>query len=523
MRTLTLLLTLFGAPLAVSAQEPTVQEGVVIGSVELRGIAPDQLSRALLDDINGLVGQRLTPAAVSALVGRIEAEHPDMVAAARDTTTPKGTVHVVFVVARISDDAELSTDINTRYTVERVEIDGIDEDRISRDLRDDLQALVGRRLDNDEADALADRLKAEQPDYTVGRRVSKGSDEGRLRVVFRFELSEDRLWVPRPPSRTKLVFHEDQGWSGAVDIHIGGDGISIGPSMRGARHQVTVGFAFGNLDDLVEEYSAQRIRFATRQAGSRRLGLSLELSRFTNTWRDVTLQALALDPSIPPVYRERLTVDPTVTFAVNRYVRFSAGLSVADLEPLAELAPTQSARAATLSAGFDRTWRSDGPDRRQRLQASYELRTAADVLDSDLEYTRHVGRAAYEYRHADSTVVLHTQFGRVTGEAPLFERFTLGDTATLRGWDKFEIAPAGAARMAHASVEYRFRWFAYFVDAGSLWAPGDDRRLRLSTGVGFHGDNNMFLTVGFPLNGSGDGAAFMMGVGAEWGSVRWGY
>ena len=45
--------------------------------------------------------------------------------------------------------------------------------------------------------------------------------------------------------------------------------------------------------------------------------------------------------------------------------------------------------------------------------------------------------------------------GGITGEAPLFERFTLGDSSTLRGWDKYDIAPAGGDRVGHLSVEYR--------------------------------------------------------------------
>jgi hypothetical protein len=529
MKTRTLLLTvlILGAPLAVGAQQPPVQEGAVIDSVELRGISPDQLSRTLLDDINGLVGQRPTADAVNALVARIEAEHRDMVAAVRESRTPNGTAHVVFVVARIVDDAELSTNINARYIVEAVEIRGIDEDRISRNLRDELQKLVGRPLDNDEADALADRLEAEQPDYNVGRRVSRGRDR-QLRVIFRFELSEDRLWVPRPPARSKLVFHGDQGWSGAVDISASGDGIAIGPSV-GGRHQVTFGFAWSNQDDLLEEYAAQRIRFVTRMAGNRRLGLSFELTRFTNDWHDATLEALAANVSIPAAYRKRVTVEPVVTFAPTRYASVTAGVSVSDLDALTDGLPTQSARVATASASFDRTRRSDfeprGNDvieRRQRLRAHYDLRAGVDVLDSDFVYRRHAVGVSYAYRYDSNEVLVHTQYGHLTGDAPLFERFTLGDTATLRGWNKFDLAPAGAVRMMHHSIEYRFHHFAYFVDAGSLWAPGEEIKVRLATGIGLHGEH-AFLTVGFPLNGGRADATFMMGLRANWGSLRWGF
>jgi outer membrane protein assembly factor BamA len=101
--------------------------------------------------------------------------------------------------------------------------------------------------------------------------------------------------------------------------------------------------------------------------------------------------------------------------------------------------------------------------------------------------------------------------GGITGQAPLFERFTLGDSTTLRGWNKFELAPIGGNRVFHQSIEYRLHGAALFLDAGSVWDNGGTRQLRASTGFGFHTDH-VFLTVAFPLNAPGAGATFLMGV-----------
>ena len=101
--------------------------------------------------------------------------------------------------------------------------------------------------------------------------------------------------------------------------------------------------------------------------------------------------------------------------------------------------------------------------------------------------------------------------GRVTGEAPLFERLTLGDSSTLRGWNKYDIAPIGGTRAFHHSLEYRYRVVAVFLDTGSVWTRDASVRTRLSTGFGIHGDN-VFLTVGVPLNADDVRATFMMGV-----------
>ena len=64
--------------------------------------------------------------------------------------------------------------------------------------------------------------------------------------------------------------------------------------------------------------------------------------------------------------------------------------------------------------------------------------------------------------------------------APLFERFTLGDSATLVGWDKYDIAPAGGDRVVYSSIEYRYTGLALFLDVGSVWDANTERRVRVS-------------------------------------------
>ena len=47
-------------------------------------------------------------------------------------------------------------------------------------------------------------------------------------------------------------------------------------------------------------------------------------------------------------------------------------------------------------------------------------------------------------------------------------------TRTLRGWNKYGIAPAGGERVFHTSLEYRYRGFALFLDSGTVWDTGVD-------------------------------------------------
>jgi len=502
MRTLTfvVLLTVLLVPcLRASAQDVEPAEGTRIESAEVSGIGLNQLSPGLQRDIETLAGDRLERDRLNRLARRIEEEHPDVVAAVRTVARPDDQVRVVFLAARISDDRDLVSNINARYMVESVEIHGVPDANISAPLRDRLQALVGRQLNPDEADALREQLAAEQPDYDVSRRMSRGTRPGEIRVVFEFAESERLRWIPFAPTRSKFVYHSDAGWSGALDIPMGG-----------RNHRATLGFAFDNNDDLIEEYSGVRLRFESRTIGTERLGASLEVSGFNNTYRSETLSALAANPAIPDAYRARVTVDPSVTVAFTKQLRVTGGLSFSSLESLSRSPESQMASAVVGSLGYRQRWHHESTSR-QTVEASYELRASASGLDSDFAYKRHLGHARYRFDHDHNTIIADGFLGRITGQAPLFERFSLGDSSTLRGWNKFAIAPAGGDHVFHQSLEYRFYGASLFLDTGSVWDGGTDKRMRVSTGFGYHTDY-AFATLAFPLNAAGAGATFMLGV-----------
>ena len=244
--------------------------------------------------------------------------------------------------------------------------------------------------------------------------------------------------------------------------------------------------------------------------GTEKLGARLEFSRFNDTWADATLTALALNPAVPEVYRTRTTFEPTLTFAFSPSVRFNGGVSLSEMESLTHAPDSQTANAWVAGISADHTWDSKGSGR-QRAEASYQLRAAVEGLDSDLAYKRHLGQASYRYDHRRSEAIAAFSLGYISGQAPLFERFSLGDSATLRGWDKYDIAPTGGERMFHSSIEYRYSHVGVFFDAGSVWDRDGDATIRYSTGFGVHTDS-FFLTLGFPLNGNDASPIFMTGV-----------
>jgi outer membrane protein assembly factor BamA len=78
--------------------------------------------------------------------------------------------------------------------------------------------------------------------------------------------------------------------------------------------------------------------------------------------------------------------------------------------------------------------------------------------------------------------------GFITGNAPLFERFVLGNSTTLRGWNKYDLDPLGGTSLAHGTVEFHYRYFQVFCDTGAIWDRGQDGTPHTSAGVGLRKD-----------------------------------
>jgi hypothetical protein len=487
MRTLGLLLTLVVmAPQAFPAQRTAVPEGATITSVDVSGVGRGQLSPGLLDAIQSLAGTPLQQAALDELATRIEAERPRHVAAGRVFMDPGGAVRVVFVVGRARE-RDQDTNVNTRYTVEGAEIAGVPDGELPDAVRADLQALADLRLDSEEAGQIERRIRQALPEYDISRRIVRGSAQGRIRLVYEARRRDAWRWLRFTPAMSNVVFHSDQGWGSLIELGIGGRDIRFTPII-----------AIDNGDDLIEEYSGFGLRFETRKLGTERLGASLEWTGFDSSWQDRTLDALALTPRIPAPYDERSTITPLVKFAVTPQLTLSAGVSISELEALSPATASVAANAAVASIGFA-TRTTDSAGGRHDVDASFGVRAGSRSLESDLVFSRYLGQGWYRYRWGHQRVGLTGMAGGITGHAPLFERFSLGDSVALRGWDKYEIAPAGGDRVAYSSIEYGFRGMSVFLDVGSVWDDGTKPEVRVSTGLGFHA-GPAFLTIGFPLN-----------------------
>ena len=501
MKTLALIVTLLAtAPQAAAPTQTPVPEGTVIASAEVSGFDIGRLSPGLRQEIRDLVGTPLSQDRLNELAARIDAERPGYVAAARAFTDPGGQVRVAFIVGR-STDRDREDNVNARYVVEHVEITGVPESELTLALREEVDALVGQRLDSDEANRLEARMEGELPRYDVRRRIRRGSEPGSIRLVYEATKQEPPRWLRFEPSRTTVVYHSDQGWGSYLDLGIGWRDVRFTPIV-----------AIDHGDDLIEDYSGFGLRFETRRMGTERLGASLEWTSFEQDWRGATLDALALDPAIPPPYEDRTTLTPLVRFAFTPELGVTAGVSISELDALPPSAGSMMANAAVASIDYDRPQEAASGSTHD-VHASFGVRAGSRALESDLVYTRYLGRAWYQYGWGKHRVHVTAMAGGITGEAPLFERFALGDSTTLRGWDKFGIASAGGDRMFHASVEYGYRGLGVFLDLGSVWEEAGDRQVRASTGLSFRA-GPAFFAVGFPLNTDDLTAVFTIGLRA---------
>jgi hypothetical protein len=491
-----LVLALLAVPLTTRAQPTDPPDGAIVASAQVSGFDLGRLSPGLQEDIARLAGGPLDRARLNELAARIEEEQPRYVAAVRVVSVPADEVRVVFVVAHMRDQ-DRRGDANARYLIEHVEIRGISESDAA-DLNAEVQTLVGKPLGSEDVDQVEAKVRTAFPDYDVSRRVIRGRRSGEIRLLIILDLKESARWLRFTPMKSTLLYHSDQGWGAFTDFPISGRDFRVTPIV-----------AIDHGDELIEEYSGFGVRVESRKLGTERLGASFEWTTFDQDWRDATLAALGANPGIPGAYDDRTTVTPLVNFAVTRQLSVGGGVAITEIEPLSGAPESQMANAYIGRVRFETQWERAAAD--HAVDAQFIVRSASETLESDFTYTRYFGQAEYAYQKSKHTVLASGLVGGIDGTAPLFERFSLGDSRTLRGWNKYDIAPAGGDRVFNTSLEYRYRGFALFLDSGTVWDTGVDKRVRVAAGVGFHTDP-FFMTLGFPLNTDDVRAVFTTGV-----------
>lgn len=394
-----------------------------------------------------------------------------------------------------NEDPDLN--VNSRYTVESVQVSGKWASRLTADLRHDIDSVVGQKLDHEVLNRLADRIRRQLRATKVSVLTARGDMPEHVKVTFEVEGERQKKFDIDVP---KLAYHSRQGWSSEADgvLSIGQTDVAFGVVTDG--------------DALVERYSGIRARAERKAIGTDRVRLGFEFDSFHQQWNPSTLSAAGLSGNTAALYRARNSFKPEATIILADGITLSFGAIFNQIDPELAGAATTWSNAAVASLRLRRRW-EDADANQHELDAGYSVRSAAALLNSDFAYARHALNARYALRHEHHYVDVAFLAGRITGTAPLYERFVLGNAETLRGWNKYDLDPLGGDRVIHGSIEYRYRVFDVFYDAGAIWDRGTDRSGKHGIGFGFRTDGRegFLLAIAFPINAGRTDPVFIAG------------
>jgi hypothetical protein len=359
-------------------------------------------------------------------------------------------------------------------------------------------ALIGDKLNPATLDEIAKRLRREFDARAVTHRVLRGASPEYVRVVFELEYKPTRFDVSVP----KFLYQGKQGWSGAIE-------------GTATIHQN--GFTFGLVsdgDELAERYAGLLARYENAHLGTERLRLRFEFESYHTQWNSATISQLvpatAADPAqTSGLYRTRQNFEPTLTIVLARPLTLTVGAGFQRFQVQYPAAHTETSNAVISALRYHR--RLETAANQHELEAGYRLRAATKVLSSDFVFARHGWEFRYALSRGRHVLIDHVTAGLISGRAPLFERYFLGNSSTLRGWNKYDLDPLGGNRMVHNSVEYRYGWFQIFYDTGAIWDNGQPAGAKHSAGVGLR-QGAFSLAVAFPIREGRAEPIFMVGM-----------
>jgi hypothetical protein len=382
---------------------------------------------------------------------------------------------------RADEKALQDMNVNSRYTVESVEVSGQKNWHISDALRTEVNKIVGSKLDYQALDRLADRIKKELHVPAVSVNVGKGTVADHVVVDFEVPKSHEQ---PVELNVAKFLYDSKSGWNGE------GAGST---TIKG--NQFTFGMISDN-DSLVERYAGIKAKYERKHLGTDRLRFRFEFDSYHDQWNNSTL--VASDGA--GLYRTREAFIPEATFVIAAPLELDFGASFSRFRPEQPGANTESSNAVVSTLRYHQRWGSehDKSGDTQELNASYSVRAGIRAFETDTDFTRQMGQARYRYKRDHNTVEVGFIAGAINGDAPLWEKFVAGNATILRGWNKFDLDPLGGSHIVHGSIDYGFHWLQVFYDTGAIWDTAQERSPKQSVGAGFKKDGFQ-LAVALPI------------------------
>jgi hypothetical protein len=389
-------------------------------------------------------------------------------------------------------DEATDLNVNSRYTVESVDLNNQRHYRLSTAILDEMHRLIGARLNDEAVKRLASKIRGELRAHDVTFKLLRGGNPQSVKVLFEVETGQSDFDISIP----KFAYNSREG----------GTGMGEAIARIGANAFSFAGLSDG--DSLAERFSGIKAKYERLSLGTDRVSLGFEFDSYHEQYNHAALNALAsgVDASSlgAGAYRSRLNFEPSATFVLAKPLTLTIGFSFEQLQPQPSAAPSESANAVINTLRYHQRW-IDSDYTNQELDAGYNLRAATRSLGSDLAYARHALSVRYLLVHDHQSVEIALVAGLIYGRAPLFERFVLGNNTTLRGWDKYELDPLGGNRMIHGSVTYGYRVVRVFYDTGAVWDQGTSPGAKHSVGVGVSSGLGLFqkgtvlMAVAFPI------------------------
>ncbi len=399
-----------------------------------------------------------------------------------------------------SGDATSDLNVNSRYTIESINFVDQRDYKLSTSAMEDIRQLIGAKVDTEALDRLAQRIRAELRAHEVTFKLTRGAAPEEVKVLIHVDQAAGAVDASVP----KLIYNSQLGFTGIgqVTTTLGSNALTF-QMLRDS-------------DALIETYSGIQAKYERLSLAGGRVRLGFEFDAYKDQYDSSTLAALdaASRPSSlvagpaaglsAGAYGSRLNYEPSATFVLAAPLTLTVGLSFEQLSNLPSAARPESANAVVYTLRYHRRWTGSGGNK-EGLDAGYSLRAATRLLGTNLAYTRHLAHARYTYsRHAQSVEVALFA-GAILGHAPLFERFALGDSAMLLGWNKYNLDPIGGNRLAYGSVTYGYHVMRVFYDTGSVWEQAKQPAAKQSVGVGVSSGLGVLekgaflLALAFPL------------------------
>lgn len=390
---------------------------------------------------------------------------------------------------RADDGQPPDLNVNSRYTIESIGFTDAKPYKLSTSALEEMHRLIGARLNSEALNRLAQRIRDELRAHEVTFTLARGIEPNSIKVLLEVDKGSSQFDVSVP----NFVYNSRQGWTG-----VGEGSATLGANV----FRVSV---VSDGDTLIERAQGIRARYDRLSLGTDRVRFGFEVEAYHDEYNRATLTALENNPSSSlgaGAYSSRLNFEPSATFVLAKPLDLTLGFSFEQLSGL-PAAQSDSADAVVNTLRYHQQWDSDASI--QDLDAGYSLRAATKSLNSDLSYARHLAHLKYGYTHDHQSVEVKLVAGVIYGRAPLFERFVLGDSSMLRGWNKYDLDPLGGNRMLYGSVTYGYRIMRVFYDTGSVWDQGKSPEAKQSAGVGVSSGLGIFqksaflLAVAFPL------------------------